>query len=443
MARIVSSEKVNLFSYFVFVILAGAFLLYLPISWKGPSRLAFIDALFTSVSAVCVTGLVSVNTALYTRFGQVIILLLIQAGGLGIIAFTTLYLATPKRKVSFRSLRLVREYYIDTVEYDASHIVRNIMIATFAIEGIGTLLLCFAFEPTVHTALFFAALFHSVSAFCNAGFSIFSSGLVGYVSDPFVSLVIMGLIVSGGIGFVVIQDLVRRASGQRKRLHLHTRIVLIATAVLIVGGLIVYYLLERNYELKRLPFGDQVLAAAFQSVTTRTAGFNTISESGMTTTSKLFTLILMFIGGAPGSTAGGIKASTAAIIFLAMFKDVGLDADMNVGRRKIGGRTIARAHIFALRALVVLFVSVFLLTLTELHRPGGDLSFLQIVFESVSAFGTVGLSLGATHDLSVLGKIVIILTMFTGRVGLISFAITGARRSTVHVEYPEGEVLIG
>lgn len=443
MARIVSSEKVNLFSYFILVILAGAFLLYLPISWRGPTRLAFIDALFTSTSAVCVTGLSSVNTALYTRFGQVIIMLLIQAGGLGIIAFTTLYLATPRRKVSFRSLRLVKEYYIDTVEHDATHIVRNILVTTFSIEAVGTILLYFGFEPTVHTGLFFTALFHAISAFCNAGFSTFSNGLVPYVSDPFVSLVIMALIVLGGIGFVVIQDLLRRATGERRRLHFHTRIVLASTSVLIVGGLIVYYLLERNYELKALPFGDQILAAGFQSVTTRTAGFNTISESGMTTTSKLFTLILMFIGGAPGSTAGGIKVSTAAIILLAMLKDVGLDADLNVGRRKIGGRTIARAHIFALRALVVLFISVFLLTLTELHRPGSDLTFLQIVFESFSAFGTVGLSLGATHQLSYLGKIVIILTMFTGRVGLISFAIQAARRGTVRIDYPEGEVLIG
>jgi len=443
MARVVSSEKLNLFSFFVFVILVGSVLLALPFSWGGQRPIGYLNALFTSASAVCVTGLTTVDTSQFSFVGQLIIMLLIQAGGLGIISFTTLYLAVPKRKISFRSIRLVREYYLDTIEYETTNIVRNIIVATFAVEALGTILLYAGFAPTVHRELFFTALFHSISAFCNAGFSLFSSGLEGYVADPFISIVFMVLIVLGGLGFVVLQDVWRRVRGARKRLHLHTRVVLVATGVLILSGLVIYYLLERENLLKSLSPGNQIVAAAFQSVTTRTAGFNTIDEAGMTTSSKLITLLFMFIGGAPGSTAGGIKASTAAIIVLAMLKDVGIDGDMNVGNRKIGGRSIARAHIFALKALVLLFVCVFLLTLTELRGPGSEVSFLQIIFESFSAFGTVGLTLGATPNLSELGKIVIILTMFAGRVGLISFALPGVRRRPELIDYPEGEVLIG
>jgi trk/ktr system potassium uptake protein len=443
MARIVSSEKLNLFGFFLSLIAGGSILLMLPFAWKGGHHLRYIDALFTSASAVCVTGLGTVDTSQFTRFGQIVIMLLIQVGGLGIISFSTLYLATPRRKVSFRSVRLVREYYLDSVEYHANDIVKNIVVATFLLEAIGAVFLYFGFRPTVHHALLFTAIFHSISAFCNAGFSTFSDGMVPYVGDAYLSIVFMVLIVAGGLGFVVIQDLWRRWTGRRRHLSLHTRVVLIATAILILGGTIVYYFLERANELRGLGDGGQVLAAAFQSVTTRTAGFNTIDEGGMTTTSKLFTLLLMFIGGSSGSTAGGIKVSTAAIIVLAMIRGVGSEGEIVAGRRKIGTRTIAQAHIFALKAFVLLFVSILLLTMTELHAANSSLSFLQIVFESFSAFGTVGLTLGATPSLSDLGKVVVIVTMFAGRVGLISVAIPGFARRRAGIDYPEGELLVG
>ncbi|HUX19978.1 MAG TPA: TrkH family potassium uptake protein [Spirochaetia bacterium] len=443
MTRVFSSEKLVLFGFFTSVILVGSGLLSLPAAWGGLHPLSYLNALFTSASAVCVTGLITVDTAQYTRFGQIVILLLIQTGGLGIISFTTVYLAVPKRKISFRSIHIIKEYYLDTVEYQTNSIVRNIVVATLSIELAGAIMLYFGFRTTVHHALIFTALFHSVSAFCNAGFSTFSNGLGGYTSNPGVSLIVVLLIVLGGIGFVVIQDLWRRASGSQKRLLLHTRVVLISTAVLIMVGLGMYLLLEWNNQFRRLGTGDRIVAALFQSVTTRTAGFNTINEAGMTATSKLFTLILMFIGGASGSTAGGIKVTTTAIIVLAAIRGVRREGEMEMGNRKIGASTIARAHIFAIKALAVLFVCIFLLTLTELHGRQTDVSFLQIVFESFSAFGTVGLSLDTTPHLTELGKIVIIFTMFAGRVGLISFALPGVRKQQSNIHFPEGEVLIG
>ena len=443
MTRVFSSEKLVLFGFFTSVILVGSGLLSLPEAWAGPHPLSYLNALFTSASAVCVTGLITVDTAQYTRFGQLIILLLIQTGGLGIISFTTLYLAVPKRKISFRSIHIIREYYLDTVEYQANNIVRNIIVATLAIELAGALLLYLGFRSSVHRGLIFTAIFHSVSAFCNAGFSTFSSGLAGYLVNPTVSLVISFLIIAGGIGFVVIQDLWRRESGGERRLMLHTRVVLVSTAVLILVGLAMYLILEWNNQLRGLSFGNKLIAAFFQSVTTRTAGFNTINEAGMYPSSKLFTLVLMFIGGAPGSTAGGIKVTTMAIIVLAAVKGVGTEGELGVANRRIGAATISRAHIFAIKALALLFVCIFVLTLTELHGRTTDVSFLQIVFESFSAFGTVGLSLGVTPHLTELGKIVIILTMFAGRVGLISFALPGVRKLQANVHFPEGEVLIG
>jgi len=441
--RVFSSEKLVLFGFFTTVILLGSGLLSLPDMWRGVKPLSYVDALFTSASAVCVTGLITVDTSQYTRLGQVVILLLIQTGGLGIISFTTLFLASPNRKMSFRSIHLIKEYYLDSVEYESKNIVRNIIIATFGTEVVGTVLLYFAFRPTVGHDLVFVSIFHAVSAFCNAGFSTFPTSLQRYVADPFVTLAIAGLIVLGGIGFVVIQDLWRRGTGARRRLLLHSRVVLATSLTLIVFGLGVYLVLEWNNQLATLSPGHRFVAALFQSVTTRTAGFNTIDEAAMHPTSKLFTLVLMFIGGASGSTAGGIKVTTLAVIVLAAIRGVGSEGAMTMGNRTIGASTITRAHTFAAKALVVLFASVFLLTLAELHGGRTDISFLEIVFESFSAFGTVGLTLGATSHLSELGKLVIIATMFAGRVGLISFAIPGVRRLSSGITYPQGEVLIG
>jgi trk system potassium uptake protein len=445
MKRQSTSERVALFSYFLVLIGLGTILLYLPAAWNGPARLRFLDSFFTAVSAVCVTGLITVDTALYSLFGRVVILLLIQFGGLGILTFTTMFFVSVKnRKVSLRNLQTVRNYYLDSIEFQAHHILRNILVMTVSIELAGTLLLWIRFRTTVPDASFFTALFHSVSAFCNAGFSLFSNSLEEYSSDPYVLIVIMLLVISGGLGFLIFNDISLVSRKKKKRYSLHTRIVLISTSALIVFGTIVFFLLEKNGVLKEMTGFNKLVNALFQSVTPRTAGFNVVSQGALKSSSKFLTMVLMFIGGSPASIAGGIKTTTFAIVFLTLLKEIDWQGRVRIGDRVLPQKTVTRSMLFMGKAVMLLAVSIFLLTLTEMNgaEPGGP-GFMTVVFESFSAFGTVGLSTGLTSSLSVAGKFVVICTMFAGRVGLISLSIPLFKERNEEVEYPEEEVLIG
>ena len=440
-----TSERVALFSYFLVLIGMGTLLLYLPAAWNGPVRLGFLDSFFTAVSAVCVTGLVTVDTALYSLFGKIVILFLIQFGGLGIITFTTMFFVSVKnRKVSLRNLQTVRNYYLDSIEFQAHNILRNILVMTVIIELSGTLLLWFRFRITVPDTSFFTALFHSVSAFCNAGFSLFPNSLEGYSSDPYLLIVIMLLVISGGLGFLIFNDIILVTWKKKKRYSLHTRIVLVSTAALIVFGTIGFLLLEQNGTLEGLNGFNKLINALFQSVTPRTAGFNTVSQGALKSSSKFLTMIFMFIGGSPASIAGGIKTTTFAIVFLTLLKEIDWQGRIRIRDRVLPQKTVTKAILFMGKAIIFLTVSVFLLTLTERNGAGNSGSgFMSIVFESFSAFGTVGLSTGITSSLSNAGKLVIICTMFAGRVGLISLSIPLLREHNEEIEYPEEEVLIG
>ncbi|MBN1685535.1 MAG: potassium transporter [Spirochaetales bacterium] len=440
MKHSVSADRLLLFSYFIVIIIVGTILLSLPAAWNGAGRLPFIDAFFTATSAVCVTGLITVDTAMYSSFGKGVILFLIQTGGLGIISFTTLYLAVPRKRISFRSIGFVKGYYLDTVEHKAEHIIRNIVLTTIALELIGS---CIIFVGLRKQGDFSYpnALFHSVSAFCNAGFSLFSDGLEGFTANRWVSGGIMTLIVLGGLGFVVLQDLVLRLTGKRTRLHTHTKIVLTASCILIVGGAFGYFVFERNGTLEGYSGGTQIMAAFFQSITTRTAGFNTISQTDMSLSSKILTLPLMFTGGASGSIAGGVKVTTMFLVILSVFSSGEENAEVRFGKRKISRNDLSNASMFVIKAMLLLFTSIFALSMVEAGRGDG---FLPIVFESFSAFGTVGLSLGLTPELTAAGKFIIMLTMFAGRVGLVSLAMNQPRKAIERqIQYPEGEVLIG
>ncbi|MBL7006824.1 MAG: potassium transporter [Spirochaetia bacterium] len=440
-----TSERIVLFSYFLVLIGLGTFLLYLPAAWNGPARLRFVDSFFTAVSAVCVTGLVTVDTALYSLFGKIIILLLIQFGGLGILTFTTMFFVSVKnRKVSLRNLQTVRNYYLDSIEFQAHNILRNILIMTAVLELTGSLLLWFRFRTTVPEASFFTALFHSVSAFCNAGFSLFPDSLEGYSSDPYLLIVIMLLVISGGLGFLIFNDIILVGRKKKKRYALHTRIVLISTAILILSGTIGFLLMENNGTLKEMTGFSKLINALFQSVTPRTAGFNTVSQGALKNSSKVLTMIFMFIGGSPASIAGGIKTTTFAIVFLTLLKEIDWQGRIRIRDRVLPQKTVTKAILFMGKAVIFLAVSVFLLTLTETNGAGNNGSeFMPIVFESFSAFGTVGLSTGITSSLSTVGKFVIICTMFAGRVGLISLSIPLLKEHNEEIEYPEEEVLIG
>ncbi|MGM0432388.1 MAG: TrkH family potassium uptake protein [Spirochaetota bacterium] len=445
MKRIFASEHTILFSYFIALILIGTVLLYIPAAWGGPDRLHAVDALFTAVSAVCVTGLITVDTAQYTLFGQTVILLLIQFGGLGIITFTTVIFLSSSRskKISFTNMRMVKKFYVDSIENKAHHMLRNILLLTIGAEIIGTVLLWLRFRQTVPAGAVFHSIFHAVSAFCNAGFSLFSDSLEGYAADPLVLIVVMLLILVGGLGFLVIHDVMQVLRGQRKRLSLHTRIVFGATALLLITGALLYFLLERERSLQGMGPGSKLMNAIFQSVTPRTAGFNTIDQSSMTGSAKFVTIVLMFIGGSPASIAGGIKTTTFFIVFMAIFRDIDWTGRIRIRDRMISSAQVSRAMLFLGKAVGLLGASIFLLTITEmLNNP--SLDFFTVIFESVSAFGTVGLSTGLTPNLTAAGKFIIILTMFAGRVGLISLIIPLFRDKREHtVDYPEEEVLIG
>jgi trk system potassium uptake protein TrkH len=440
MTHLLSAERIILFSYFIFLIILGTILLAFPVSWNGPDELSFLDAFFTATSAVCVTGLITVDTALYSRFGKVVILFLIQTGGLGIISFTTLYLAMPGRRISFRSIGIIRGYYLDSVEHKAEHIIRNIVLTTIVIELAGSFIIYAGFRRQANYT-YLNALFHSVSAFCNAGFSLFSSNLEAFPRNRLVSSGVMVLIVLGGLGFVVLQDVAARAAGLRKRLHTHSRIVLLATSFLILAGAIAFLLLERRGAFSELRSGEKVTAAFFQSITTRTAGFNTVSQPELSLPSKVITLPLMFIGGASGSIAGGVKVTTVFLVLLGVFGSGDESSEIRFGKRMISRENLRNASMFVVKAMLILFTSILLLCITEARNES---DFLIIVFESFSAFGTVGLSLGLTPGLTAIGKCIIIVTMFAGRVGLISLAMNLPRKSVErHIKYPEGEVLIG
>jgi trk system potassium uptake protein TrkH len=451
MRRLLSSNQFTLLSFFVMVILAGSFLLSRPAAWSGAGRLAYLDALFTSTSAVCVTGLITVDTAAFSRFGKIVILLLIQIGGLGIMSFATLYLTAPGRRISLVRARIIQDYYVDSVEYRERSIIRNILLFTLATEAVGALVLFIRFSalerggPALADGALFTAVFHSISAFCNAGFSLFSSNLEAYAKETTILLTIMLLIVAGGIGFVVIQDLLGRLRGRSRTLSLHSRIAIGMTLLLIGAGAAIYYALERRGALAVMELPYRVLNALFQSVTPRTAGFNVLPQARLGAASKAFTLFLMFTGGAPGSIAGGVKVTTMFLVLAVLLRGTSADGSLIIRRRQVEPQTVSRAQIFALRALFLLFVSMLLLCVTELSVPGAPWTFLDVVFESFSAFGTVGLSLGITPALSAAGKLIVIATMFAGRVGLITMAIALPRQKneSVRIEYASEKVLVG
>jgi trk system potassium uptake protein TrkH len=440
-----TSEKLFLFSYFILIIVTGTVLLSFPFAWGGRERLKLIDCLFTATSAACVTGLITVDTAQYTLAGKIIVLLLIQSGGLGIISFSTIYILLPRKRISLKNIKAITAFSLNFIESEPKRIVRRIILFTLITEAAGSLLLYLSFRHSVHSPALFTSIFHAVSAFCNAGFSLFSDNLEGYFSDTTVCLIIAVLVVLGGLGFIILLDVEKTLVQKRRRISYHTKIVLYMTFFLLSVATLFYFVFESSNSLRGYSLGQRLLASFFQAVTPRTAGFNTIAQTNLSFPSKLFTLPLMFIGGASGSIAGGIKVTTVFLVVLLALKGRDINDEICVFKRKVPSRILSDASVFANRAVLILFVSIFLLVITE-HvgrlQQGG--LFLPLIFECFSAFGTVGLSLGVTSHLSLAGKIVIICTMFAGRVGLISMAMGGSEKySPYHIDYPREEVMIG
>lgn len=438
------SDSWYLVIFFLGLIGIGSALLALPVSQAGPGPEskpnAFIDTLFIATSAVCVTGLISIDMACFSPFGHLVILLLIQFGGLGIISFTSLLLILPGGRIPFRRLSTIRSFYVDGVEYDPKKIILNIVFTTLLIEAIGASLLSVLFKQAGVENYVFSGIFHAVSAFCNAGFSLFPDSLEGFTHNRAVLLVVMTLIILGGLGFIVLQDLFQRLIRKRRYLNYHSRVVLGMTGSLIGLGFLVFLFFDHNTGFANLSWGDKILNALFQSVTPRTAGFDTVPQGTLSQSSKVFTILLMFIGAGPGSIAGGIKVSTIFIIILLMIHTPDQEGDIQVGKHRITRYRLNRATVYFLKALSLLLTGALLLSLIEgLH----GIAFEEIVFEVVSAFGTVGLSLGLTPHLSVAGKFVIICIMFAGRVGLVALSFSVVRTKKYDITYPEGSVLLG
>ncbi|MBZ9712615.1 TrkH family potassium uptake protein [Deinococcus multiflagellatus] len=437
---------------FAVAILVGGTLLSLPVTHglnpDGTRRsVNFLQALFTATSALCVTGLNVIDPSKdFNRLGQVLIMLLIQVGGLGIITFGTAFALISRRRVNFTErLRLAQQVSALNTG-GVLGLIRAIFLYTFVIELVGAALLAFRFVPLEGWGRgLFYSLFHSVSAFNNAGFALYSDNLMGFVGDPLVSVVIALLIILGGTGFLVQLNVVAHLlNPRRNRLMVHSKLVLTMMAALLLIGTVAYLVLEWNNPktLGPLGLGERVLASFFQSVTTRTAGFNTLDYGAMGLTTLFITIILMFIGANPGSTGGGIKTSTFYVMMASAWSMVRGRRDTTLFERRIDTDTILRAMTVGL--LSIGLVNAMLIALLSLNTRD-DVSFINLFFEAVSAFGTVGLSMNTTPLLNPAQHVVLIALMFLGRIGPLTFAVAfGRPRSAVPVRYPaDKDILIG
>ncbi len=433
---------------FAAVILAGGILLWFPFS-AAQGSLRFVDALFTSTSAVCVTGLVAIDVGQdLTTLGQVITIFLFQIGGLGIITFSTVFFVLMGRGISFKGREIVQSTFLHTPRRDFIEIAKMVLWFTFTIESIGTVLLFirFSMDFPPGTALYHA-VYNAISAFNNCGYSLFSDNLMGYQGDIIVNLTIMGLIVHGGLGFIVQYEVFSWLKGVQKRLSVHAKIVLITTAVLILSGAFLFYLFERNHIIKDAPVLTKILASFFQSVTPRTAGFNTVDIGALTNATLLLMLVLMFIGASPGSTGGGVKTTSAALLVMLMWNRLKGNLDLNIFNRTVPREIVSRSIsiIFASALSIAIVTSVLLIA------GGGKLPptesrhfFVEYLFDTVSAFGTVGLSMGVTPKLNDLQKYALILMMFAGRVGPLTLAFSLSRGTGgKSITYAEEGVMVG
>ncbi|MBQ6374120.1 MAG: Trk family potassium uptake protein [Clostridia bacterium] len=421
---------------FLAVILLGTLLLLLPVATRDGRSIGLFDSLFTATSAVCVTGLVAVDTGTtFSPFGQVVLLALIQVGGLGFMVFATMVMVMLGRRISLKGRMLIRESMNGASLTDLGALTRLYLLRALGIEALGAGLLAIRFVPLygARRGLWFA-LFHAVSAFCNAGFDLFGhfSSLTAFARDPLVLLTVAALIVLGGLGFSVILETVRSREGFRG-LSLHTRIVLMFTLVLLAVGTGFFWLVERHLG---------ALNAFFQSVTMRTAGFNSVDLAALTDGSKLFSSLLMMIGASPASTGGGMKTTTVAVLALLMLSTVKGESEVNVARRRLSGDTVRRALAVAALFLSMLTLGTLALSITE----NGRFKLADILFECASAMGTVGVSSIGTPDLLPVSRALLLPMMFLGRVGPLTLAVAVARRqgrARSLAKYPEEKIMIG
>lgn len=433
---------------FAILILLGTFLLMLPMSSRIGQFTSFPDALFTATSATCVTGLVVVDT--FTHFsaiGQMVIICLIQLGGLGLVTFATFFNMAIRKRIGLKTLQVAGESVSSGSFSDIGHLLRLVFTVTLAFELIGALILATVLVPRYGQQGMFISIFLAISAYCNAGFDIlgFESpfcSLTIFFDNPVVLLTISALIICGGLGFIVWQDIYGFI--KTRKLHLHTQIVLSVTGALILIGTIFFAIFEwRNpHTLGWMSTGDKILNSLFMSVTSRTAGFNSIPIESMTGISKLFTIILMFIGAAPGSTGGGIKVTTFMVIIMTVISVIRGKNDAIIAKRRVDHSVVYKAMAVVSTALLAVFISTSTIYFTS--HSGVNFKEIDSLFEAVSAFGTVGLTSGVTALANQASRYVLILTMFIGRVGPVSLALSLAMKNeNKSAVLPEGKIMVG
>ncbi|OHX65573.1 TrkH family potassium uptake protein [Flammeovirga pacifica] len=454
---------------FIILILFGAFCLMLPKATIGESSLNFLDALFTSVSASCVTGLAVVDTGQYfSEQGQLVILLLAQLGGIGIVSFATFFATFMSQGVSLKHKTIIQDVLSSEDLSSATGLLRKVILLTLGIETIGAIAIFFAWEDSLQfnsfTQKVLYSIFHSVSAFCNAGFSLFpdslntsitaldttrfDTGIIDLRHMYGLHMVIGIIIIFGSFGFTTIEEIFSpakikdRLKNPWKKYSIGTSISLYSTIILILVGMITVFFLEIDSLRQDRSFVESIIASFFQSVTTRTAGFNSMDFGSMKPPTILVMIFLMFIGAAPGSTGGGIKSSTFYLLLLSSIGIIRGQERIVVRKRTISDENIKRSYSIFMFALIYNLLALFILSITELENP--KIELLPLIFEQISAFGTAGLSMGITSELSSIGKVVIILSMYIGRVGTLTLAL--ALSSTVNTnsyQYPEAHVMVG
>ena len=427
---------------FALVILVGTILLCTPFASADGTWTHPIDALFTATTSTCVTGLITLDTGTHwSLFGQIVILCLVQIGGIGFMTVITLFSFFVHHQVSLHERRLLLQSMGSFQMSGVMATFRQILIGTFLVEGIGAAVLSYRFYPMYGGKGIWYAVFHSVSAFCNAGLDLLgaegSSSLSMFRNDPLVIFTIMFLIVIGGLGFLVWDDLLRNAFRFRK-LRLHSKLVLCVTGVLLLGGCLFFYLTEYDHAFAGMSQGERWMSALFQSVTTRTAGFLTVDQTTLSDTGFIGSICLMFVGGSPGSTAGGIKTTTAALFLLSILRFAQNKDTVVLGKRRIQNRIVRQAGAIVGVYLIMVIVATSLICALE------EASLPSVVYETVSAVATVGLSMNLTPTLCIGSKLVLIFLMYAGRLGGLSlFLALGETAKAEPLERPTESVLIG
>lgn len=424
------------------IIIIGALLLMLPISTQTGS-IKPENALFTSTSAITVTGLIVVDTSTYfTFFGKLVILTLLQCGGLGFMLFSTLIILLVGKSISLRDKIIIENDFTAGTYKNIKELIKKVFLLTFGFELIGSIMLFFQFSNMGLKTRIFSSIFHSISAFCNAGFSIFNNSLENYTNNLGINITFVILIISGGLGFLVLNELfsfIKIKNKHLSKISLHSKLVIITSITLIIVGFLIIFIEELLNKSNTLSYNSKILSALFQSVTARTAGFNTINLNLLSYASIFFILILMFIGASPGSTGGGIKTSSAGMV-VAYFRSRLKGKDKtDIFYRSIPAKTIEKAFLVIIISLILISVSFLLLLSFETK-----FKLIELLFEVISAFGTVGLSLGITAELSLPSKIIIMITMFIGRIGPLTILIAlSKRKSKAIINYPQENIMIG